>query len=55
MQEYYEKIAEKVNRHKTSSSGHVYSDRYYVYKINRFCGSKDLLRGHVHSSHWKSK
>lgn len=36
MQVYYEKIAEKVNRHKTSSSGHVYSDRYYVYKIKPF-------------------
>jgi len=36
MQEYYEKIAEKVNRHKTSSSGHVHSDRYYVYKIKPF-------------------
>lgn len=36
MQEYYEKIADKVNRHRTSSSGHVYNDRFYVYKIKPF-------------------
>jgi energy-coupling factor transporter ATP-binding protein EcfA2 len=36
MQEYYEKIAEKVNHHRTSSSGRVHSDRFYVYKIKPF-------------------
>jgi energy-coupling factor transporter ATP-binding protein EcfA2 len=36
MQEYYEKIAEKVNHHRTSSSGRVHNDRFYVYKIKPF-------------------
>jgi energy-coupling factor transporter ATP-binding protein EcfA2 len=36
MQEYYEKIAAKINRHRASSSGRVHSDRYYVYKKKPF-------------------
>jgi energy-coupling factor transporter ATP-binding protein EcfA2 len=36
MQEYYQKIAEKVNRRRTSSSGRVHNDRFYVYKIKAF-------------------
>jgi energy-coupling factor transporter ATP-binding protein EcfA2 len=36
MQEYYEKISDKVNRNRTSSSGHVHYDRFYVYKLKPF-------------------
>lgn len=36
MQEYYEKIAEKVNQHTTSNSGRVHNDRFYIYKIKPF-------------------
>jgi len=36
MQEYYEKIAEKVNRHSKYNSSHVYSDRFYIHKIKPF-------------------
>ena len=36
MREYYEKITEKVNRHRPSSSGRVHRDRFYIYKIKPF-------------------
>lgn len=42
MQEYYKKIAERINQNKTSSSRRVHNDRFYVYKINPFFVEKKI-------------